>query len=53
MSILFIIDLSCISDLWDSCENAEKFRKEIITECRTDLNFGIIGMKYDLFEVNI
>lgn len=51
ISLLFVIDLSQINNLWSSCESVEKLKTDLIAKIKIDVSFGIIGMKYDLFEV--
>ena len=53
ISILLVIDLFHVRDLWNACETIESFKKNMETETKTAVTFGIMGMKYDLFEVII
>jgi hypothetical protein len=48
-----VIDLLHVQDLWNAFETVESFKKNMEAETKTIVNFGIIGMKYDLFEVII
>ena len=52
ISLLLIIDLSRVRDLWNVCESVAQLKTDSRTESKTDISFGIIGMKYDLYEVN-
>ena len=51
ISLLLVIDLSRIHDLWNVCERVAQLKTAGRIESKTDISFGIIGMKYDLFEV--
>jgi hypothetical protein len=53
ISLLLVIDLLHVQDLWNAFETVESFKKNMEAETKTIVNFGIIGMKYDLFEVII
>ncbi|XP_046647809.1 cytoplasmic dynein 2 light intermediate chain 1-like [Daphnia pulicaria] len=50
ISLLLVIDLLHVQDLWNAFETVESFKKNMEAETKTIVNFGIIGMKYDLFE---
>nr|CAH0103597.1 unnamed protein product [Daphnia galeata] len=50
ISLLLVIDLLHVQDLWNACETVESFKKNMEAETKTVVSFGIIGMKYDLFE---
>lgn len=51
ISLLLAIDLSQIHDLWSVCESVAGLKTSMQIESKVDVSFGIIGMKYDLFEV--
>ena len=51
ISLLLVIDLLHVQNLWNACETVESFKKNMEAETKTVVSFGIIGMKYDLFEV--
>ena len=50
ISILLVTDLTRSHDLWNACASVENFLKPI-KDTQVLITFGIIGMKYDLFEV--
>lgn len=40
-----------VHDLWNACERIEELKKNLEAKPKTIITFGILGMKYDLFEV--
>ncbi|XP_045030552.1 cytoplasmic dynein 2 light intermediate chain 1 isoform X2 [Daphnia magna] len=45
------INLVHVHDLWNACERIEELKKNLEAKPKTIITFGILGMKYDLFEV--
>ncbi|XP_045030553.1 cytoplasmic dynein 2 light intermediate chain 1 isoform X4 [Daphnia magna] len=44
------INLVHVHDLWNACERIEELKKNLEAKPKTIITFGILGMKYDLFE---
>jgi len=52
ISILLIVDLVQPHAMWNTFDQMEKFHDKMKQDPRTKVNYGIIGMKYDLYEVS-
>lgn len=52
VSIIVVVDLSMAKETWDMCEAIANFHETKRRELRVRANYGIIGTKYDIYEVN-
>lgn len=53
ISVLLVLDLTQAHDMWNVFDAMDKFLKgKMKRNSATQVNCGIIGMKYDLYEVS-